>query len=196
MIMTLTPLYPTYFAPSLSLYLAAFPEEERRPEAAWEKLMHQSPLFHADAILDDGDYCGFITSWHFSNFIYVEHFAISSSRRGGGIGGRAFECFMKQCAGKEIVLEVETPDTEIARRRIGFYERHAMHLLPNDYQQPPYRPTGEYFPLRIMRAPFPKPRRLILKKSKKPFIGKFTESSNSTHFPFPSTSPSLDYRTI
>lgn len=150
MIMTLTPLYPTYFAPSLSLYLAAFPEEERRPEAAWEELMHQSPLFHTDAILDDGDYCGFITSWHFSNFIYVEHFAISSSRRGGGIGGRAFECFMKQCAGKEIVLEVETPDTEIARRRIGFYERHAMHLLPNDYQQPPYRPTGEYFPLRIM----------------------------------------------
>ena len=44
---------------------------------------------------------------------------------------------------RPIVLEVEPPTTETARRRIAFYERNGFSLCERAYVQPPYRPWEE-----------------------------------------------------
>ena len=49
-----------------------------------------------------------------------------------------------------ILLEAEPPLTEIARRRIGFYERAGFEIIDADYIQPPYEETGRGVPLYLM----------------------------------------------
>ena len=51
-----------------------------------------------------------------------------------------------------LLLEVELPEEELSRRRIGFYERCGFTLHPYEYLQPPYHAEGEPFPLRIMTS--------------------------------------------
>ena len=49
-----------------------------------------------------------------------------------------------------VILEVERPEDEMSRRRIGFYERCGFTLCKQDYLQPPYRKGGEAVPLYLM----------------------------------------------
>jgi hypothetical protein len=53
--------------------------------------------------------------------------------------------------GRPIVLEVELPETDIARRRIAFYERNGFRLWTSrNYQQPPYRQGDAPIAMRLM----------------------------------------------
>ncbi|MMZ64037.1 hypothetical protein D1872_263320 [compost metagenome] len=54
-----------------------------------------------------------------------------------------------------IILEVEPPEEEMARRRIGFYERLGFCLNAFDYVQPPLRQNAEELKLLIMSYPSP-----------------------------------------
>ena len=49
--------------------------------------------------------------------------------------------------------EVELPETEMARRRIGFYQRGGFVLNPYPYVQPPISAGRNPLPLAIMSAP-------------------------------------------
>jgi hypothetical protein len=49
-----------------------------------------------------------------------------------------------------VVLEVELPNTEVAIKRIQFYERLGFSLLSNDYFQPPYEKKALPIPLLLM----------------------------------------------
>ena len=49
-----------------------------------------------------------------------------------------------------ICLEVEFPDNEISRRRIGFYERNGFVLNNYPYIQPPISEGRNPVPLKIM----------------------------------------------
>ena len=42
------------------------------------------------------------------------------------------------------------PEEEMARRRIGFYQRQGFTLWDKPYQQPPYKPGDGYLPMRLM----------------------------------------------
>ena len=96
-----------------------------------------------------GEFCGFITWWDFGGFVYGEHFAMLPECRGAGIGGEVIGRFVAD-AGKPVVLEVELPTNDMARRRIGFYERHGFAVCDADYAQPPYDAGGECVPMRLM----------------------------------------------
>ena len=52
-----------------------------------------------------------------------------------------------------MVLEVEVPEDEMTRRRIGFYERHGLVYNDYPYLQPPMRKGQEMLPLRFMTKP-------------------------------------------
>lgn len=127
-----------------SLYLDAFPPEERRP---WEQLSvlidDLSGLFMMYvATTADGSFAGFITLWHLPGADYVEHFAVDPSMRGSGIGGTIIDNIRRQSGDRALILEVELPQTgPDAPRRIAFYKRHGFEPL-NDftYIQPPYAP--------------------------------------------------------
>lgn len=134
----------------VALYEAAFPPEERRPTEAWKELAGQSEQFRLLALADADRLTGFISYWDFEYFVYVEHFAVSPQVRGCGWGQQIFKLLQSETGGRPIVLEVEPPETALAVRRIGFYERLGLTLSNVPYMQPPYRPAGEWLKLLLM----------------------------------------------
>lgn len=132
----------------LELLEASFPAYERRT-AAGQELLFRQPEYVVFAALLEGEILAFLTWWEMQDFRYVEHFASDPALRGQGLGGRMLDRFLKM-AESVCVLEVELPETDVARRRIGFYRRHGFELCPFDYMQPPLRPGDEPTPLALM----------------------------------------------
>ncbi|MEF2969307.1 GNAT family N-acetyltransferase [Paenibacillus sp. M1] len=99
-----------------------------------------------------GVVAAFLAGWELEGFRFVEMIAVSPAARGGGIGKRLMERFLKQSA-LPVVLEVEPPEDELKRRRIGFYERLGFRLGDHKYVQPPMRKGKPELPLCIMSYP-------------------------------------------
>lgn len=125
------------FTELYDLYEEAFPTTERRDKNGFMGKMLHEPRFHCTAFIHDTIFAGFLTYWQFDSFLYVEHFAISEKLRGNNLGGKVLSQFVKETS-LPVVLEVEIPDTPIAKRRIAFYERHGFRIVHDDYVQPPY----------------------------------------------------------
>lgn len=123
------------------LYEGSFPEDERREWSALEEISNdRKDSFRLTHVMYQGRFAGIIYWWDFGDFAYIEHFAIDSSARNCGLGGRALDMFTTKLRDKGVVLEVEPEtDGELARRRIGFYQRHGFELIKDfKYLQPPY----------------------------------------------------------
>ncbi|MDE6778157.1 MAG: GNAT family N-acetyltransferase [Alistipes sp.] len=127
----------------------AFPAEERRERAAQRLLTDSERRFSCYVVCDGGEPVGFVTWWDFDDFRYVEHFAMSPAVRNRGYGARAVRMLCEELR-TPIVLEVERPDNDTARRRVGFYERQGFELWPDEYSQPPYSAAGCWVPMRMM----------------------------------------------
>ena len=139
----------------VSIYLDAFPIDERRPLESIAHLLATEPRYAMYAICDEdarrtsGDALGLLTTWSFDEFVYVEHFAISSSLRSQGYGTEALSTFI-QSQQKPLILEAEPPTDETTRRRIRFYERHGLTLFDFPYVQPAYTAESQPVPLCLM----------------------------------------------
>lgn len=131
------------------LYLNAFPASERRTPEQQRHVVDHNPLFRFCTIQVEGKTVGFLSYWELPAFIYVEHFAVDASLRGQNIGFMTMQELHKKST-KPIILEVERPDTEIARRRIRFYERCGYTLWNREYLQPPYQDGYTPLPLLLM----------------------------------------------
>lgn len=144
--------YPRF----LALYNEAFPANERRLYEHEKELdtfiRERHGKFHAFSAVDGegvgtghkevvgGDYyyLGFMSYWTFKDYVYIEHFAVSSEQRGRRIGTKMLEHLFKEI-GDNVLIEVEYPDTPEAERRIKFYERNGFRVRKElDYEQPPY----------------------------------------------------------
>jgi ribosomal protein S18 acetylase RimI-like enzyme len=68
----------------------------------------------------------------------VEYLAVKEKLRGDGIGTRVMREFLSRMADVPVVLEVELPVCQLTRRRVGFYERLGLRLMPDFYVQPSY----------------------------------------------------------
>lgn len=148
----LTPLAadPAHTELAVALYTEAFPESERRSAAEWRAQLQRGAPFHAEAITEHGQFCGFVSHWQLGGLTYVEHFATLPSLRGQGTGSRALRLLMQRHT--PLILEVEPPTDDMARRRIAFYRRHGLRLLSRPYLQPPYRTGGTPLPLCLMTS--------------------------------------------
>jgi ribosomal protein S18 acetylase RimI-like enzyme len=131
------------------LYESSFPVEERRNLSAQQELLEYSAL-QLQIVKKDGVFAGFVFCWVLTDFIFIEHFAIAASQRGGGIGSRVITLLQEQypC----IVLEVEPPHSTDAGRRIKFYESLGFHAYPYTYRQPSYLAGGEPLPMLLMQT--------------------------------------------
>lgn len=130
-------------------YEESFPPEERREFYLIKDLLSRESLFKLYAFMHGEDYIGFISTWDFDSFTYVEHFAIDPQARNGGKGAKAMQLLM-DTVGKPFVLEVEMPTDEMSTRRIGFYNRLGFVLQNEEYSQPPYRKGDEWLEMRLM----------------------------------------------
>ena len=154
------------------LYLSSFPEEERRE---WSDIQNKidsgNPVFSFYVLQHNTENIGFITLWRLPGALYCEHFAILHRYRGTGYGAAAVRNAiamadaMPPAGTAALVLEVELTETsEMAARRIAFYERCGMTALTEfPYWQPPYRPGLPEVPLMLMTSrPLPDPTTLAI----------------------------------
>lgn len=129
----------------------SFPTDEYRPYGEQLRLTDCSEYAIFGLRGANGTIKAFISVWDFNSFAYVEHFAVASTYRNGGVGANILGQLQNKIK-KLIVLEVERPETEIARRRIKFYERNGFFLNDYDYVQPPISQGKNPVPLFIMSS--------------------------------------------
>lgn len=140
--------FPQVFA----LMEKAFPPSEHRSRTGQQRLF-QNPAYSYRILEDEtGMFLGFLAVWKFETFRFAEHFAVNENARGHGIGGQALQMWMKE-EDTPVVLEVELPETEMARRRIGFYQRLGFILNEFPYWQPSMQEGQPSIPLKIMSWP-------------------------------------------
>ncbi|MGN1416004.1 MAG: GNAT family N-acetyltransferase [Oscillospiraceae bacterium] len=134
-----------------SLMEKSFPEDERRPYDK-QKALLSDPLYSIYGVKSDcGEVTAFITVWQFEHFAYVEHFAVDPDCRGSGLGSAVLRELVSKLSCL-VCLEVELPETDIAKRRIAFYERNGFVTNDYPYIQPPYSEDRNPLPLIIMTS--------------------------------------------
>ena len=111
-----------------AIYQNSFPQKEIRSLEDHLQAL-SDPHYTADGIWSDGRLIGILYYWTAPEYVYIEHLAISPDLRGANMGSRVLEAFCRK-AGR-IVLEIDPPETEIAVRRLRFYER--LGFVRNDY---------------------------------------------------------------
>lgn len=130
----------------------AFPSIERRSYEEQKNLLDEE-LYNIIADKDDDENIkAFIANWEFSDFNFIEHFAVNSKMRGNGVGTSMLKDYLNESK-KPIFLEVELPQNDISERRIEFYKRLGFHLNDFDYLQPPLQKQHGFLPLKIMSYP-------------------------------------------
>ena len=131
-----------------------FPEIYRIMQASFSDDEYR-PYDEQLALFEEPEYriyympAGFLAVWEFESFIYIEHFAVDPALRNSGTGSAMLQELVKQYQ-KPICLEVELPEDELTRRRIGFYERNGFVFNEYSYIQPPISKGKSPVPLRIM----------------------------------------------
>ncbi len=137
------------FGKLMQLYTEAFPLEERRDEEQLREMLVGEPRMFFNAVSCDGKLVGLFVYWNLGTFYYLEHLAVYAEMRNAKIGQQALDWMKENLDGLRI-LEVEPEETEIATRRIRYYERNGYVVYDKEYQQPSYRPGGEGCPLWVM----------------------------------------------
>ncbi len=128
----------------------SFPDSERRGREG-QLALFNDPAYRVDAVYNSDTLQGFFALWEFDSFLFIEHFAVDPSVRGGGIGSEMLRTLLISTR-KPVVLEVEPPEEDMARRRIGFYRRGGFILTDHPYLQPPMEPGKPTLPLRLMTS--------------------------------------------
>ena len=121
-------------------------DEIRDKPQAYEVLSDNSYSIYN--IIENDIKVGFISTWSFNDFLFVEHFVIYKKYRKNGYGSKALSLIKDK--NKLVVLEVEMPTTEIATNRINFYKSNGFICNDYDYMQPSYRKGGSEVPLILM----------------------------------------------
>lgn len=140
------------FGEMFSLMEVSFPKDEYRTRRGQERLF-QRPEYQTYVVREEASRSikGFICVWEFEQMVFVEHFAVNPQFRNGGLGSKILKEIQERFD-KPLCLEVELPETELAARRIGFYERNGFFLNRYPYKQPPLADGQHELPLYLMTS--------------------------------------------
>lgn len=130
---------------------AAFPVTELREKEDQRRLL-QEECYCLYGEKKENGFAAVFAVWEIEDFLYIEHFAVREDCRNGGYGGMLLDSLLEE-KGRPAVLEVEVPEDELTRRRVGFYERHGLIYNDYPYLQPPLRKGNALLPLRLMTKP-------------------------------------------
>lgn len=138
------------FDQMFSLMERSFPEDERRDYNGQRELLAEPAYnLYAKRSPEDAALQAFLALWELGDMAYIEHFAVDPDCRNGGLGGKLLQKVIED-TDMRICLEVELPETEMAARRIGFYERNGFYYNDYFYMQPPIAEGRNAIPLRLM----------------------------------------------
>lgn len=130
----------------------SFPQDERRPYNEQRHLLELSN-YHIYAQPDPSNTHtqGFLAIWDTPSLCFIEHFAVNPLYRNQGLGAAMLQELIDHQS-KQICLEVELPESELAIRRIHFYERNGLYLNRYPYTQPALSRGQNEIPLYLMTS--------------------------------------------
>lgn len=142
------------------IYETSFPASVR---AEWSTISHHRQDEELLVLLQGDDPVAFALIRHLGDtqMTFVRYFAVDATNRGGGCGARLLADLVDRLTAQgrtALLLDVEDPAGEPDHpehvRRIAFYERNGVALLPVvDYVPPEHGSTGEVVPLLLMGRP-------------------------------------------
>ncbi len=135
------------------LMALSFPEDEYRTREGQRALL-DDPAYRLYGLRGEDGVSALCAAWALTDTLFIEHLAVDPALRNGGVGGRFLDAVIAE-SNRPAVLEVEPPETDIARRRIGFYQRHGFFLNDYEYYQLPLRAGNERLPLLVMTTGAP-----------------------------------------
>ena len=141
---------PEDFDAVFRLLSQSFPAGERR-DAAGQRALLSDSAYRIDILrAPSGGVQALMASWDFDDFVFFEHFAVAPACRSGGLGGQMLDALLSRIP-KPACLEAELSETELAARRIGFYERHGFTVNADyPYFQPALVPGGSQIPMQLL----------------------------------------------
>lgn len=114
-----------------SLYMTAFPQEERAP---WRLLLRRGEQGRADmlAAMDGGEFAGLAYIVTHADSAYLFYLAVEGSRRGRGTGGQILSALKERYKGKRLFLAREMLDSSAE----NYPQRESRHrfYLANGFQ--------------------------------------------------------------
>ena len=136
------------FEEFFSLLEKSFPTDEYR-EREGQLALFSREEYRLLCCCKENELSAFFSLWEFGDFCFLEHFAVDPKLRGQGLGTKLLEDLAAYTE-KPIILEVEMPDTEQAKRRIGFYRRNGFFTNEYPYAQPAYSKDKKALPMILM----------------------------------------------
>ena len=147
---TLTRLEEGDFPQVYALLEESFPSEERRSYGGQKALLQREEYKLLGLTDPKGSVTALMAVWEFSDFLFLEHFAVAPSCRNGGLGTALLRQLQALYAPKAICLEAELPVEELSRRRQEFYKRNGFSPREDAYIQPSLGPGRDSIPLQIL----------------------------------------------
>ena len=119
-----------------SRYEKTFPEDERRSKEQFLDLAENPDVF-VFLIKNEDETIGYCVIWELSNFYFLEHFEVFEEFRNQKFGEKILASLQEKF--EKMILETE-PDSlsEIAARRLQFYQRNGFEIVEKNYLQPSY----------------------------------------------------------
>ena len=111
-----------------NLMEVSFPRDEYRNYEDQKALLSDSSYIIYVVYDETRGIKAFMAVWDFDEYAFIEHFAVSPKFRNNGIGKEMLSQIAK-VLGKRMCLEVEEPDTNMAKRRIGFMRETISSLI-------------------------------------------------------------------
>ena len=126
-----SPLFP----PLDALYTHAFPWHEQRELPAKQRALNDTH-YALEAWFDGELFIGMSGTWAFNGYIYIEHLAVDGNLRSQGYGKRLLGQILERAP--KTILEIDPLTTEIARKRLRFYEGMGFFANPWPHAHPTY----------------------------------------------------------
>ncbi len=143
------------FETAWSLYTGSFPLCEQRMERDQAKVL-QDRRYHFTLFFENERFTGLIGYWEFEEYVYIEHYAIDPTLRGGGYGSRILGEFIRE-AGRPVILEIDPVEDELSMKRLRFYQRLGFASNPYEHRLPRYRSGEEHQEMFLHILTYPQP---------------------------------------
>lgn len=134
------------------LYESAFPLHEKRDHAAKIRAFNHDN-YQLQAWFDGQQFVGMIGVWDFGDYRYIEHLAVNNLLRGQGYGKQMLGQFLQQSP--KTILEIDPLTTDIAHKRLHFYQSLGFQVNPFVHYHPAYHANMDDHELIVLSYPCP-----------------------------------------
>lgn len=113
----------------------------------------QTSHYALEAWFDEDVFIGLSGCWQFAGYCYVEHLAIDDTLRSRGYGKQLLAQILTRAP--LTILEIDPLSSEIAHKRLRFYQSMGFHANPWAHRHPTYHQGIADHELLVLSYPQP-----------------------------------------